>query len=378
MKILHTSDWHLGRYLHEHPLLEDQQHILDRLLEYLREEKNDILLISGDIYDRSVPAPGAVKLLSSFLFKARNLAPKMQICIIPGNHDSAARLGFGSELFEAAGIHFRTEPEKVDNPVRVTKGTETVDVYMLPFLYPGTYIILADDDELRLSHEDAVRTAVERIRQKMDTTHINILVAHMFTRGGQTSDSERTFVGTAGFVNPDILGGFDYVALGHLHRPQQIDERIFYSGSLLKYSFSEAGDEKRLLQIEVGGEREIKIRDVILNPLRDMKRLSGTFAELSRNNHELRNTYLEIELTDQQTVINPMAQLRRHYPYLLSLRQKLYDNSSTSLRGEITPGGNIEDDFLIFQDFLHESPPSEEKKKLFTKMLQEVRAHETA
>ena len=379
MKIIHTSDWHLGRYLHEYSLIKDQEYILNALLKLIKIKKCNLLIISGDIYDRSVPPPEAISLFSSFLFELHSDCPDTHVFIIPGNHDSAVRLGFGAQLFEAAGIHFRTNPADVERPVRITAGEETADIYMLPFLYPGTYDLFNTLETKTSTHEDAVKTAISRIKKSIDPNCINILIGHMFTHGGQGSDSERSFTGTAGYVNPEILNGFHYTALGHLHKPQRVNDRVFYSGSLLKYSFSEIADKKQVVIADVSGNGEIETSFESLKPLREMKRISGTFSELANNDKDYRDCYIEIELTDSTPVVNAMGRLKEFYPYLLSLRQSYSGEMSAGrARKGINPGGTIEDDFLIFQEYLYDTSPSVKKRALFIENIHKVETDETS
>ena len=254
MKILHTSDWHLGKVFHEYSLIKEQDLILGNILEHIGQFEYDALIIAGDIYDRSIPSQEAVTLLSNFIVKIRALKPALPILIISGNHDSAARLAFGSEVFAQAGIHIRTRPELVDQPVTIGSGSEKADVFMIPFLFPGAYSSRRQDNSASVNtHEGELKEALEMINAVKKSDRFNILCGHLFTLGGDESDSERTFHGTAGHVSPKLFVDFNYTALGHLHRPQKVGPRAFYSGSLLKYSFSESQDKKSMLAVEIKG-----------------------------------------------------------------------------------------------------------------------------
>ncbi|HBS06273.1 MAG TPA: hypothetical protein DEA96_14995 [Leptospiraceae bacterium] len=245
MRILHTSDWHLGKTLHEHSLIEDQKHFLDQLLNLLRSDPHDVLIVAGDIYDRSIPPREAVQLLSDFLSRFRRQCD-IPVLIIPGNHDSASRLDYLASIVRDQNIHFMANLEEVGTPV--TLGD--VDFYGIPFLSPYD-LDLSDLDEKyqTRTHENALRAALKKIQ--LNPHRPNVLIAHLFATGGSTSDSERAFVGASGEVNISLLDQFDYVALGHLHRPQKVSQFAYYSGSPLAYSFSEAGDDKCVLSIEL-------------------------------------------------------------------------------------------------------------------------------
>tara|TARA_Y100001937_G_scaffold128230_1_gene203218 strand:+ start:61496 stop:63172 length:1677 start_codon:yes stop_codon:yes gene_type:complete len=243
MRILHTSDWHLGKTLHEHSLLEEQQAFLDQLLEFLQREKHDALVVAGDIYDRSVPPREAILLLSKFLSDLRSLS-SIPVLIIPGNHDSASRLSYLSQLIKDQDIHFLADLDQIHEPVRIGPA----DFFGIPFLSPYDMDLeILPEEHRQRTHENALRAALARIQ--LNPSRINVLIAHLFATGGSTSDSERAFVGASGEVDVNLLKDFDYVALGHLHRPQKPAANAHYSGSPLAYSFSESSDQKCFLSV---------------------------------------------------------------------------------------------------------------------------------
>jgi exonuclease SbcD len=348
-RFLHTADLHLGKVFHEHPLLDDQRFMLDQLVEVLADTSYRALVIAGDVYDRSIPSPGAVDLFSSFLGKLKTGRPGLEVLILPGNHDSASRLGFGRELFSKLGIHFVTEPEDADKPVMVRdKDSNTACAFfLLPFLYPGS--LSAENtappedpggeplrSQARLAEEAAARLEKARKGALEAGVQHTVLAAHLFATGGAESNSERIFLGTAERVDAGLFSGFDYTALGHLHRSQKAGKNCWYSGSPLAYSFDEVENsggepsvgvpEKCFLSVDLDDDDCVSVTPVPVRPLRKMKRLRGNFDRFFRDNDaelkEAENGYLEIVLTDSSLVENPLPLLRRRFPWILSIRQE--------------------------------------------------------
>lgn len=379
MKILHTSDWHLGRYLHEHSLLQDQQAFLDFLISHIKAEKYAALIIAGDIYDRAVPAPEAVQLFSTFLGKLHAACPELIVCILSGNHDSPGRLGFAAELLRNQNIHIATDPKKVSEPVVIRNEGEQLRLYMIPFLFPGEYGFTPEGE--RLSHEDSIRQAINMINNDIESRPkqtesgseaVHILAAHVFTTGGGSSDSERIFVGTAGQVSAKLFESFNYTALGHLHKPQKISDTIHYSGSPIAYSFSEAGDQKQMLAITIDGGAVSDVAAVPVPEFRKMKRFEGTFQELLNGIADLKDAYLDITLLDEDVLINPMSRLQEVYPYLLSLRQNQFSLEGRGSRHGLDSrsGTDIMEDFKAFYSHILEDDVPESINKLI-----EMEAH---
>lgn len=383
MRILHTSDWHLGKTLHEHSLIEDQKHFLDQLLDLIQSDPHDALLIAGDIYDRSVPPAEAISLLSDFLGNLRKQSD-IPVLIIPGNHDSAGRLNYLSSLVRSQNLYFLSDPERLAEPVRI----QDVDFYGIPFLSPYDMEMPEEEGKrLERSHENAIRAALAEIRPAMQRGRKNVLMAHVFATGGKTSESERTFVGATGEVDVSIFSDFDYVALGHLHRPQSPAPNAHYSGSPLAYSFSESSDDKCILSVNLSDEPPESeprawqsdgppfIRKISVDPLRKVTSVSGTYLELleSGNYDAYREDYLQIELEDNSYAGSPMKELSRRFPYLLSVRRK---NPLVSAELQSLPsrkGKTIQDDFEAFQEYLYPDQNNsllDAKKKL---LLEEVR-----
>jgi len=372
MKILHTSDWHLGKIIYEKSLLEDQKFALKQILESLRKIDYDILIISGDIYDRSLPPADATSLLSWFLTEMRKFCDT-PAAIIPGNHDNAIRLGYLSELMTISNIHIRTSPDDVDKPLSIsdTSGNVT-DFYMTPFLHPSTYNIESPSHQ-KNRYEIEVEEAVRRIKKKINTDHINVFIGHLYTLGGNTTDSERPFVGASGEIRSEIFEDFDYVALGHLHKPQKISKKIYYPGSLLKYSFSEANDKKQIISVTLTHEK-LKIDEIPIKPLRDMVKIKADFSHLLNSTDFLKykDCYLEIELCDAQLVHNPMNLLRSRFPNTLSIKQPKFKPVSGGFQYNINEEKrNIFQDYRLFENYLYNDEKNPEKHELFCKVYRE-------
>ena len=278
MKLIHISDLHLGKHLYGFSLLEDQSYILDRILETVSYESPDAVIIAGDIYDRPVPPAEAVKLFDDFV--VRLSAMDIQVFIISGNHDNAMRLAFGGRLMDRSGVHFSPEYDGNVMPFSVSDEFGTVDIYMLPFIKPQAAARYFPDEDIS-SYTDCLRAAIEHM--PVETGHRKVLAAHQFVTGAERSDSEEVNVGGLDNVDACVFRQFDYVALGHIHRPQNVgSERIRYCGTPLKYSFSEADQDKSLTVVELGrpcaGGAEINVRTAELVPLRDMKEIKGKYS----------------------------------------------------------------------------------------------------
>ena len=364
MKLLHTSDWHLGRVLHEQSLLEDQHYILTRVLDILKHEPHDGLLIAGDVYDRSLPSADAVSLLSWFLSSLRNFSD-IPVIMIPGNHDSSRRLSYCSDILAASNLHIWGSIEDVGQPLILHWGEEKAAFFPIPFLDQGSFYV--EDKPVR-DHEAAMIEAMARI-EASDTGDLpRVCIAHCFVSNGRVSDSERSVVGGSASVSPDLFSPFDYAALGHLHRPQEVGERAAYSGSLLKYSFSEYNDKKEVRSVELE-KGNCKVHPISLSPRRDMVRLKGSFSSLLDSDEffSYREDYIEAELTDSLLISNAMATLRKRFPWILSVKQQPPEAEERG-DGAIDISDTkrtLEDDFNVFHQYLYGEEAAAEKKKLF-------------
>lgn len=325
MKLIHLSDLHIGKRVNEVSMIGEQEYILDQILNIVDEEQPGAVLISGDVYDKSVPSAEAVTLFDDFLFR---LAERnRQVLIISGNHDSAERLAFGGRLMEGKGIHLAPAYNGSVAPITLQDAYGDIHFWLLPFLKPIHVKRFYPDAGIE-TYTDACRVAVEQMN--MDVTARNVLLTHQFVTGSVTCDSEEISVGGSDNVDAAVFADFDYVALGHIHGPQNIGtERIRYCGTPLKYSFSEAGHKKSVTVVELEKKGSFRMHTVPLIPAHDLREIRGTYEEVTaRSFYE--NTavedYLHITLTDEEDVPEAVARLRVIYPNLMKLS---YDNTRT-------------------------------------------------
>lgn len=337
MKLIHLSDLHIGKRVNEVSMLEDQAYILTQILRIIDEEKPQAVLIAGDVYDKSVPAAEAVTLLDDFI--CRLAKRELPVLIISGNHDSPERLAFGNRLMEGAGIHLSPVYSGEVKPVSLPDEHGTVHFWMLPFLKPAHVRRYFPEAEIE-SYTDAIRVAVENMN--LDTTGRNVLLTHQFVTGASTCESEEISVGGSDNVDASVFEPFDYVALGHIHGPQNIgSNRIRYCGTPLKYSFSEVNHFKSVTVAELGKKGDLKLRTLPLIPRHDMRQLQGSFAELTdKAFYEGQNVedYLHIVLTDEEDVFEAMGRLRVIYPNVLKLT---YDNTRSRRDQVITDAEDV-------------------------------------
>lgn len=319
MKFLHTADWHLGRIFHQIHLTEDQAVVLDQIADLAAREKVDAVLVAGDLFDRAVPPPEAVALLDRMWSR---LISELGVTVIatPGNHDSATRVGFGARLLARAGLHIVADFDTATRPITVAG----VDVFALPFAEPAEVRAWSGDPAV-CDHASALRVCLDRMRPHFTAGRPRLLVAHAFVAGMRETESERPLsVGGAGAVPADLFAGFDYVALGHLHAPQAISAGCHYSGSPLKYSFSEADDVKSVVLGEISPAGGITTRLVPLTPRRDARNVEGLLAPLlaAAPTDPRRDDYLRITLTDEGALLNALGRLREAYPNVLQLERR--------------------------------------------------------
>ena len=325
MKLIHLSDLHIGKRVNEVSMLEDQAYILEQILAIIDGETPDAVLIAGDVYDKTVPPAEAVTLFDDFLCRlARREIP---VLLISGNHDSPERLAFGRRLMAAGGIHISPVYSGDITPVTLHDAHGPVHFWLLPFLKPAHVRRFAPDETIE-SYTDAVRVAVEHMA--VDTTQRNVLLTHQFVTGAATCESEELSVGGSDNVDAAVFEGFDYVALGHLHGPQNMGSpRIRYCGTPLKYSFSESQHHKSVTVVHLGPKGELTLQLRPLTPRRDLRQLRGAFAQLTDRAFyagEETQDYLHIILTDEEDVPEAMGRLRLIYPHVMKLS---YDNTRT-------------------------------------------------
>ena len=320
MKILHLADLHLGKRVNEFSMLEDQRYILNQILDIVEEEAVEVVMICGDVYDKGIPPVDAIELLDDFLWK---LAEKdCRTLMISGNHDSGDRLGFGKHLFQNSNLfivsQFSGEIEKITIPC----GNLPVNFYMLPFVKP---VIVNQSLGIHTqSYQECLRYLIEHT--KIDPEEMNLLMAHQFVTAGkenpELSDSETSSLGGIDNVDYRIFDPFDYVALGHIHKPQAMGRpQVRYSGSILKYSFSEIRKEKEvvLLHIEENKKMEMSFRK--LKPLRDMREIKGTIRQLMEGEIRLGNQedYMQVTLTDEEEILDAIGKVRTVFPNVMQI-----------------------------------------------------------
>ncbi len=325
MKLIHLSDLHIGKRVNEVSMIGEQEYILSQILDIIDAQQPGAVLISGDVYDKSVPSAEAVTLFDDFLVHLAER--KQQVFIISGNHDSAERLAFGGRLMESKGIHLAPAYNGSVVPITLEDDHGEIHFWLLPFLKP-IHVKRFYPEEGIESYTDACRVAVENMH--VDVARRNVLLTHQFVTGSATCDSEEISVGGSDNVDVAVFENFDYVALGHIHGPQNIgSERIRYCGTPLKYSFSEAGHQKSVTVVELEEKGAFRLCTIPLIPRHDLREIRGTYEEVTaRSFYE--NTpvedYLHITLTDEEDVPEAVSRLRVIYPNLMKLS---YDNTRT-------------------------------------------------
>ncbi len=377
MKFLHISDLHIGKRVNEFSMLEDQKYILNQILAVAEETKAEGVIIAGDIYDRQVPSAEAVQVLDAFL---TGLAQKGKLVFaVSGNHDSPERIAFGAQLLKDRGVYF--------SPVYNGKTTELIlrdeygeiSIFLLPFVKPAILrqVLEAEGKETLVENShDAVRIAIERM--KVDTTRRNLLVAHQFVTGAGRCDSEETTAGGLDNVDASVFDAFDYVALGHIHSPQYVGKKTLrYCGTPLKYSFSEAEQEKSVTLVELKEKGEIALSQIPLAPLHDMCRIRGTYEQVMSRKYcpeKSREDYVKITLTDEEDVPDAAQRLRTVYPNLMAL---CYDNSRTRRNQTIEAPDQMEQktEMELFSEFfalLNNQPMSREQASFVRGVIEEA------
>lgn len=329
MKFMHLSDLHMGKRVNEYSMSEDQKYILRQILSLADEEKPEAVLIAGDIYDKSVPGGEAVVLFDWFLTQLT--VRKLPVFFISGNHDSAERLAFGRSILSDSEVYI-SEVYK-GNIQRITKEDEygKVHFYLIPFIKPAVVKHYMPEKEIG-DYQSAMEAVIESLN--IDTSERNVFLVHQFLTGAARSDSEEVSVGGLDDISADVFDGIDYVALGHIHRPQSVKrETIRYCGTPLKYSFSEAEHEKSVTFVTMKEKGDVEIATRPLVPLHDMRKLRGSYLELTDPSH-YKNTktddYLSITLTDETDEPNVMGKLQTIYPNIMRLD---YDNHRTKAAG---------------------------------------------
>lgn len=381
MKILHLADLHLGKILQEQSLIEDQEYMLKEIIEIIKNENIEAVLISGDVYDRSVPPAEAVNLLDNFL-KILIKELKIKVFIISGNHDSKDRLGFGSKIFEDEGLYIESKYNGNLRKVELEDSHGKINIYMLPFVKP---IEVKDffEDDLENNYNTAIHKIIEK--EKINKDERNIIMVHQFVTAG-TIEPERTeseIISLGGIENVDVsnFDDFDYVAIGHVHRPQQIGRKeARYAGTMLKYSFSEINHNKSvpIIDFKEKGNIEISLKELV--PLRDMREIKGPIEELlKKENYELGNVndYIKAVITNEETIYDAIGQIRRIYPNTL----KLEIRNSKTINGGQEQDLNLQkvkrkSELELFEDFYKSQNNvdlDEKQKEIIKDIISEVK-----
>lgn len=338
MKFLHLSDLHIGMRLNDFSLQDDQRFILSQIVDIAKNEKPDAVIIAGDIYDKSIPSVEGVRLFDDFLTDLAEI--NIPVLAISGNHDSAERLSFGTRLMKISGVHIASTFSGAPECIKLTDSFGEISFWLLPFIKPATVRRFFPENEI-VSYNDAVKVAIDAA--KINTDERNVLVAHQFVTGAITSDSEQITTGGIDNVDAELFDAFDYVALGHIHKPQKIRrDQVRYCGTPLKYSFSEAAHKKSVTVVTISEKGSVNINEIELIPLRDMREIKGSYDELTlRENYEGTNQfdYLRVILTDEEEIPDAIAKLRSIYPNIMRLD---YDNRRTQTVSSIDSADGVE------------------------------------
>jgi exonuclease SbcD len=443
MKLFHLADLHLGKALHGRELYEDQRYALAQVVAAARAERPDALILAGDVFDRAVPPVEAIVLFNEFITALKVVDEGLAVVAIPGNHDSAQRLGYLSGVLAARGVHLRADASLCDRPIELRRGLEALRIWAIPFLSPGALedsSALATGEEnlggvaspgagspsgsrvegasaaasppapLR-SQEALFKEALRRIERARWAASsgagaaegggperpFELLVAHAYAAGCSGSDSERPFLGATDLVDASLFNGFDYAALGHLHRPQAAGERGRYPGSLLQYSFADQAGERGFLVVELSraavsddaaadAQARAELRFVPVIPLRRLSRIRGRLRELLAEPRyaAYEGDYVEATLVDGEGELNPMEALRSRFPYALALRlgaeEAGADAAARPDGADVRPPAGQSaarrdplDDFKAFYAAMRDGEPGEEEARLFAELLSEAR-----
>lgn len=373
MKFLHLSDLHIGKRVNEFSMLEDQEYILTKIINIIDNEKPDAVIIAGDVYDKSVPSAEAVQLFDDFL--CRLAKRKLQVFVISGNHDSAERMAFGGRLMDISGVHMSPVYNGKVEAISLDDEFGKVNFFMLPFVKPANVRRFFEDAEIE-SYTDAICVAVENMNVNPDER--NVIVTHQFVTGAEKCESEEISVGGSDNVDASVFDVFDYVALGHIHGPQNIgSEKIRYCGTPLKYSFSEAKHNKSVTIVEMGEKGSIEISIIALDPKRDMREIKGTYAEITlKDNYINTNTddYIHITLTDEEDIPDAIGKLRVIYPNLMKLD---YDNKRTRSSAKLDIIENIEqrsplDLFAEFYEKQNNQPMTDGQSEFMKSLIESI------
>jgi len=376
MKIFHTADWHLGKLVQGVYMTEDQHYILQQFKLAIDEEKPDVIVIAGDLYDRSMPPIEAVNLLNDILAEIV-LDKKIPVLAVAGNHDSAGRLNFGSSLMSDSGLHIKGQFTKDYAPIVLHDEYGEVHFHLVPYAEPASVRTILEDDSIR-SHQEAMEKIIEYIGQSLDSTKRNVFVGHAFvTKYGEeaanTSESERPLsIGGSDCINAALFKPFHYTALGHLHKAHFVlNETIRYAGSPLKYSLSEHLHEKGFLIVELDAQGEITVTKRKLIPRRNLRVVEGLMDDLLQLPPS--DDYVFVHLTDTTPVTSPMERIRTVFPHAMHVERKAI-RQEVAQEIQALETEKIED-IDLFRSFFTDIigiQPDQDTERLFTEMLQEL------
>ena len=373
MKIMHLSDLHIGKKVNEYSMLQDQIYILKEILRIIDNEKVETVIIAGDVYDRSLPPNEALELFDEFLYQlsSRNV----NVFVISGNHDSPERISYGGRMMTENKIFLSPVYDGNVKPISLNDDYGEVNFYLLPFVRPADIRRYFPDENIE-NYTDAVKVAIDNMN--VDFSERNILVTHQFVTGAELSESEDIIVGGTDNVSGEVFDGFDYVALGHIHREQTVGkDNIRYCGTPLKYSFSEAKNIKSVTILDFNDKGNIEYSKIPLTPFRDMREIRGTYYELTlKSNYESTNTedYLHITLTDEEDIPDAIGKLRSIYPNIMKLD---YDNLRTRGSGTVDAIENIESKspFELFAELFKQQnnqDMSEEQEEIMRNLIDKI------
>lgn len=376
MKLFHLADLHIGKRVNEFSMIEDQKYILKRILDLAEEEKPDGIILAGDIYDKQIPSAEAVQVLDEFITRLAGRA--IPVFIISGNHDSAERLAFGGRLLNSRGIYLSPVYDGSVTKIPLKDQYGTVWIHLLPFIRPSTVRhVFENEADLVTDVQTAAETVIRHM--EIDLKDRNILVAHQFVTGASRCESEDVQVGGLDNIDAAVFTQFDYTALGHIHSPQNVGtDRVRYCGTPLKYSFSEVDQEKSITVVELEKKGTVRTSLLPLKPLRDMRKLRGTYLELTDRSFYRdmnREDYIQVTLTDEDDVPDGLQKLRVIYPNIMQL---LYDNQRTKTTQEVDAAQAVEKKtemelFYEFYELQNNQPMTQQQKDFAEQLIREIK-----
>ena len=381
MKLFHLSDLHIGKRVNEFSMLEDQKYILRQILKAAKEYQPDGIILAGDIYDKPVPAAEAVQVFDDFLTSLSEM--KLPVFMISGNHDSAERVSYGGRLMKKSGIYVAPVYEGKTEKVELKDDYGKVCIHLLPFIKPAAVRHAFEGGEYEkeaetvCDYQSAVKMAVSHM--EIEEGARNVLVAHQFVTGAMRCESEEVSVGGLDNVDASVFDDFDYVALGHIHSPQAVGrEQVRYCGTPLKYSFSEAGQEKTITVVELKEKGNTQITFISLQPLRDLRKIRGSYMEVTARSfyeNDSCDDYLHVTLTDEEDILDGLQKLRVIYPNIMQLE---YDNRRTRENMELTGAQAVEKKsemelFMEFYELQNNQSMSQVQEEFVRNIIREVK-----